>query len=425
VAKEFVAAAEEIQSPVDERRPIVSKAEPVHPGSDSYMLSSDVLGGSGESLTQLWQRFQETHSPDDPLQDPDWLKGFFEGQADNLRFYSLHRGGDLCGLVPFLRRDWPMALHLGPWRLAELPLRRLRLLGSTVNLPDEDAAYDLVFRELAKPGSGYDTVFLEDVPIDSYLWGYLHRSPLIRSSFLTYEPDRPSPRLLIRVEGTFDEYMGKFSGKHRKNLLREVKKLREGALGEMRLVRFESPGDAGVFLERAFELSRKTYQWSQYQRGLSATDLIAARVKFAASRGWLRSYLLQCGGRTCAFVLGFQHRGRFLLHEIGFDPELAKFSVGTVSLLLTLEDLFNDRSPSVVDFESYGKYKEALSTESYLQCKVYLFRPGVYARLLRSGHRGCAKANAFLSSLSERVNLKRRLRSRLRGWNSGPKPKDA
>src|SRR5262249_35734532 len=143
------------------------------------------------------------------------------------------------------------------------------------------------------------------------------------------------------------------------------------------------------------------------------------RSRFAAENGWFRSYMLYCGGRTCAFILGFQYRGRFLLHEIGFDPELAKHSVGTVSLLLMIEDLFQFNPPAVLDFESYGKYKEALSTESYLQGKLYLFRRGAYSRFLRTGHRSCAAINRYATTVVDRLNLRTRLRRKLRGW-SGP-----
>jgi CelD/BcsL family acetyltransferase involved in cellulose biosynthesis len=212
--------------------------------------------------------------------------------------------------------------------------------------------------------------------------------------------------------------MGKFSSKHRKNLLREVKKLRDGALGEMRLVRCESPEEVPAFLEKAFEVSRKTYQWTLCQRGLSATELIRMRVHFAAAQGWLRSYLLFCGERACAFVLGFQYKGRFLLHEIGFDPALAKYSVGTVLQLLAVEDLFLYNRPHILDFEAYGKYKEVFSTESYFQGKLFLFRRGAYTRLLRASHRGCEFTNGFLSSLTDHLNLKSKLKRRLRGWSN-------
>jgi hypothetical protein len=388
-------------------------------GAMPYSLLSGLLSQSDEAKILQWKNFQDRHSPDDPMLDPDWLRGYFASQTDALRFYSLHQGDRMCGLVPFLRRDWSMPWHVGAWKVADFPLSRLRLLGSMPTFPEDETAYDLLFRELAKPNQGYDTVFLEDVPLDSYLWKYLQESPLIRRSFLPYAPDAPSRRLLLRFDGTFEQYMGKFSSKHRKNLQREVRKLREGALGEMRLVRFEAPEEVPGFLDAAFELSKRTYQWALYQRGLSATELIRERAGFAADNGWFRSYLLYCGERTGAFILGFQYRGRFLLHEIGFDPELAKHSVGTVSLLLMIEDLFQFNPPTVLDFESYGKYKEALSTESYLQGKLYLFRRGAYSRFLRAGHRSCSTVNQYATTVVDRLNLRTKFRRKLRGWN-GP-----
>jgi len=251
--------------------------------------------------------------------------------------------------------------------------------------------------------------------LDSFLWKYLHRSKLIRRSFLPYEPAPPSLRRLVRLDGSFEQYMGKFSSKHRKNLLREAKRLRQGALGEARLVRYESPEEVPGFLDQAFEVSRKTYQWTLYRRGLSATYLIRKRALLAAKHQWLRSYLLFCGGRACAFAIAYQYGGRFLLEEVGFDPGLAKHSVGTVLQLMTVEDLFSHNRPHVLDFHSYGKYKEVLSTESYLQGQVFLFRPGMYSRLLRSGHCSCEFSNRTVSTLLNRMNLKTRLRQKLRG----------
>jgi hypothetical protein len=387
------------------------------PVGEPYSLRVDSLSSAGPSLLSQWQSFHDQFSPDDHMNDADWLRGYFEGETDHVRFYSLFQGDRLCGLAPFLWKQWPLSLRLGEWKIAEFPLKRLRLLGSTLCFPDDEAAYDLIFRELAKDRSRIDALSLEEIPLDSFLWKYLHQSELIRKSFLNYEPDPPSRRLLLRFEGTFEQYMGKFSSKHRKNLSREVKRVRDGALGEMRLMRFESPEEAPAFLEQAFDLSRKTYQWTLYQRGLSAVELIRKRVLFAAERGWLRSYLLDCGGRVCAFLLGFQYRGRFLLHEIGFDPTLAKYSIGTVLQLLAIEDMFTYHRPRILDFETYGKYKEVLSTESFPQGKLLLFRRGAYTRLLRAGHRGCEGISRSVSSLFERLNLKTALKRKLRGWS--------
>jgi len=386
-------------------------------GAQSCSLRHNILRAVDDSLVSEWQSFHQRSSPDDPMQDIEWLRGYFDGQTDNVQLYSFVRGGRLVGISPFLRKDWPMTWHLGAWKIAQFPLKRLKLLGNKLDLPEDEAAYDLIFSELAKPDAGFDALYLEEIPLDSFLWKYLHRSELIRRSFLPYEPAPPSLRLLLRLDGSFEQYMDKFSSKHRKNLLREVKRLRQGALGEARLVRYESPEEVPGFLDQAFEVSRKTYQWTLYRRGLSATDLVRKRALFAAKHQWLRSYLLFCGGRACAFAIAYQYGGRFLLEEVGFDPGLAKHSVGTVLQLMTVEDLFSHNRPHVLDFHSYGKYKEVLSTESYLQGQVFLFRPGMYSRLLRSGHCSCEFSNRTVSALLDRMNLKTRLRQRLRGWS--------
>jgi hypothetical protein len=219
------------------------------------------------------------------------------------------------------------------------------------------------------------------------------------------------------VEGTYDQYLSKFNSKHRNTIGRKIRKLREGALGEMRLVRYEAPEEVDTFLDQATEVSRKTYQWTLHGRGLSATGLLRERLVSAAQRGWMRSYLLFCGGQARAFLLGFQYNGRFLLHELGFDPELAKYSVGTVLQMLTVEDLFTHNRPRIFDLQDYGAYKEVLATESHLECKIFLFQPRLYARFLRASHRGCDAANRAASSLLERLKLKTKIRQRMRRWS--------
>ena len=93
-------------------------------------------------------------------------------------------------------------------------------------------------------------------------------------------------------------------------------------------------------------------------RGLSETDMVRSQLLYDAQHGWMRSYILFCGERPCAFRMGCQYRGRFLSHEIGFDPEFARYSVGTVLQYLTIQDLFDHKRPAVFDFQDYGAYKE-------------------------------------------------------------------
>jgi hypothetical protein len=386
--------------------------------SRSYSLEVTTLGDAPASLLSEWQALQTDHFADSPMHDPEWLRGYFDGQENNVRVYSLYEGGRLCGFAPFLCKPWPVQWHLGELRVAQLPLTRLRLLGEGLAFPSDRAAYDLLFQRLTASAQGFDALYLEEVPVDSFLWKYLEESQLIRNSFLRYAPEKPSGHPLLRFEGGFEDYMGKFSSKHRKNLRREVKRMREGIAGPMTFTRYERPEEIALFLDLAVEVSRKTYQWTLHQRGLSATDLLRKRLLFAAEHGWMRSYLLFCAGAPVAFLLGYQYKGRYLFHEIGFDPEFAKYSAGTVLQLLAIEDMFDHDRPDFIDFGDYGNYKDMLSTESYEQGKLFLFRRSAYSSFVRAGHQSCQMTTRAAASFLERMQWKHRLKKLIRGWNN-------
>ena len=390
------------------------------PGSRAGQYSLRRVGLATAPASELsdWQAYFQLGDFHLPTDDPEWLQGFFQGQIENLSGYLLYQSGALSGVAPFLRKDWPLRCHLGEIRVAQLPLRRLRLLGGKLNFPETEAAYDILFSELIASEKAIDVISLHEVPIDSFLWNYLKSSRFIRREFRRYIPGAPSPHELLRFRGTFDDYMKKFSAKHRSELRRQVRRIREGALGEMRFVRYTKPEEVEPFLEPAVEVSKKTFQWNLHKRGLYATDLIRQRLQFAAQHGWFRSYLLFCNNVPCAFRAGFQYRGRYLPLEIGFDPALSKHSVGTVLQLLVIEEMFTHDTPELIDFGGYGGWKHTLATERYLESEVLLFRPGAYTRFVQEAHRACEFATKKLSRAFERLQLKRAIKKMIRNWSN-------
>jgi hypothetical protein len=60
---------------------------------EPYVMQRDALAAASPSRVSQWQKFHTEHSADDPMRDPEWLRGYFEGQIDNLSFYSLMRAG--------------------------------------------------------------------------------------------------------------------------------------------------------------------------------------------------------------------------------------------------------------------------------------------------------------------------------------------
>ena len=72
-----------------------------------------------------------------PMQDPEWVKGYFADQRKNLSTYSLSRSGDSSGTASFLLLDWPFTWHLGEFAISDLPLNRLLLLDGSIDIPQD------------------------------------------------------------------------------------------------------------------------------------------------------------------------------------------------------------------------------------------------------------------------------------------------
>jgi len=348
-----------------------------------------------------------------PAQNPEWVKGYFADQLQNLSIYSISQSGGIAGTASFLLLDWPLKCYLGELAVAAAPLNRLRLLGGSIDMPEETSAYDALFAQLrARPD--FDCLYFEEVSTDSFLWKYLHTGTIPSSHFIAYQPEPPALRPILQFGESFESYMQKFTSKHRGNIRRQIRKLREGPLGEMRLARYERTDQVREFVDLAIAVSRKTYQWKIHQRGLSDTDRVARRLSFAAEHGWMRCYLLFCGDTPYAFLTGYQHEGCFLMDEIGHDPALAAYSAGTVLQFLVVEDLFAYNRPVLWDLQDYGSYKDVLSTESYPQGKMFLFKPGLRSRSIIAGDRACRSVTHAASRILDRWKLKHKVKSFLR-----------
>jgi GNAT acetyltransferase-like protein len=344
--------------------------------------------------------------------DPDWLQEHFKNNKANVHVYFCEREGTIVGVVPFLYVRQPLLCQLGDLTVMKFPLRVLKLQGYTPNIPAEESAYNAMFGAILS--SQFDAIFMNYVKADSFLWNYLHASPLIQKSFRFYSKRGPEPHLLARLNGSFESYMQKFSAKARKNRLREIKRLRDR--GDMQVIRATEESQVDAYLAAATEISRKTWQFKRLGWGIGASDpdVVRSELSFLAQRGWLRAYLLRCGDEACSFILGWQYRSRFYHMMIGFDPAWDKYSVGTVLQLLVLEDLYKENTPELYDFGTFLEYKQHCSTESYPEASVWLFRRRPYPLLANGMHRVFSATSNRAGALLNRVDLKAKIKHFLR-----------
>jgi hypothetical protein len=393
----------------DQSRAIDEEEQLPQPATSCYVRS--ILDHDLRSMVQTWKECN-SHFPDHSIYcDPDWIEERFKNEKENVRVFFLERGKDIVGAVPFVLAQENLVCQLSQIPVAKFPMRVLRLQGYTPNMPVEKANYDMLIDQILR--SDFDALYMNHVRAKSLFWNYLHSSPLIRKNFWFYSRTAPLPHLLVRLEGTFESYMKKFSAQVRKNRLREIKMLR--ARGEVRLIRVTEVSEIDAFLEAAYEIDRTTWQFRRFTRGLAARDLDIARgeMRLLAKRGWLRSYLLKCGGVPCSFILGQQYGPRFHPYNAGVGEKWLSYSAGTIIFLLILEDLFKENSPVFYDFGSHVKWQESFANESYPEASVWLFRRRAYPLLAGSVYRTCNVLSMKAGAVLERYGLKSRVRQLL------------
>jgi hypothetical protein len=128
-------------------------------------------------------------------------------------------------------------------------------------------------------------MYLENVKVGSFLSRYLRSSDLIRREFRFYTKRGPLLHSLVRLDGTFESYIKKFSAKARKNRLREIRMLRER--GQLNLMQVSRASEVDAFLEAVYRISRRTWQFKRFGWGLASRypDLVKHELQFLASAG--------------------------------------------------------------------------------------------------------------------------------------------
>lgn len=278
------------------------------------------------------------------------------------------------------------------WRFERLLVRRRLTLeeglaGSMPTLPPlpEDAAgYQLGAVPVAQLASFEST--LPDL------------CPFIRQRY---------PRSYASLDGDFDTYLAGFSAKSRSTLRRKVRKL---APLDVRC--FGTAEEMAVFHDDARIVSAKSYQERTLGAGLP--DSALEEMLSLASRDAVRGWVLYIGGRPAAYLYAPAEGDTLLYAHLGYDPEFAQLSPGTVLQHEAMRQLMAERRFRWFDFtEGDGQHKRLWATDSIDCADVLLLRPTV-SNLL-AGHlvTGFDKGVALAKRAARALKLERVVRARL------------
>jgi hypothetical protein len=289
--------------------------------------------------------------------------------------------GRLAGVVPVHRLRWALPFEISGRLVGESRFRAAQVLGSQPLVPDDPELHDRVFATIADEFPECDAVVMGSVPINSFLWRYGETSSALRTRFLVYPYGRRSCHT-IPLPATYEEYLGKLSGKKRYNLRRQVRRLGEAV--ELRCI--ERPDDVPALADAVAALRHAPATGPG--RPIAGEALVEVE-KFTdlAAHGLLLCYVLVSDGRPCAVTMGMKHAATYRLLCIMHDHAVAELSPGSTLVFMLIEDLIRRHHIETIDF-GFGEPARPYPSIHVLEdrASLLLFRKTLANRGRRTAH---------------------------------------
>jgi len=292
-----------------------------------------------------------------------------------------------------------LAFSLGDLRLGG---KLLRVLVPTQ--PLESAVSDgEVAQILASASPAVRGVYLAGMPIEGPLPRMTGQGPLLRYVVQQY------PRCYADLSGTYEEYLqNNFSGKTRNTLKRKVRKLTEHCQGRLEMRVSRTAEELREFHRLAAALSALTYQHRLMDAGLPTNAKFVESMLRLAAEDRVRAYLLLSGDRPISYLYCPATDGVLLYGYLGYDPEFADFSPGTVLHLMALESLFAEGRFRMLDFDQGGgQHKETFANVRRSCADVFYLRRTAGHRMLLGAHGFLEEVSSGAGRLLHRLGLKR------------------
>jgi CelD/BcsL family acetyltransferase involved in cellulose biosynthesis len=296
-----------------------------------------------------------------------WLYTWIETAGARLRpeLLTFRRRGRLVAIAPFVRSSRTGALREGSLGRAIESLcfpPSLRFMGDgrvgsddldlIVRAGEEQAVIAAVAARL-----GDDPALLElrRLPRSSAI-AEVAGKLVAQGWTLRQKPPEVCP--VIDLEGvTWDGYVDGLGRSHRQNLRRRLRQLDQRFRVELQ--RVERAEEIDGALDVLVDLHHA--RWDQ-RGGSDAFDaelegFHRRLARRALARGWLRLFVLRLDGVPAAALYGFRYRDRFLFYQSGFDPALARHSVGLAMMAMTIRSAIEEGARAFDLLHGAERYK--------------------------------------------------------------------
>lgn len=209
------------------------------------------------------------------------------------------------------------------------------------------------------------------------------------------------PRHFIRLDGGWPAYWQGFSAKTRSTLKRKRARWVDAA-GGLDVRSYATSDEMTTFARLAGALSSRTYQERLLGAGLPTGAAALADMQRRATAGEVRAFLLFYRGEPAAYLYLPSEAGVVIYAHLGYDPDLAPWSPGTVLQLEALERLFAEPGLALFDFtEGDGAHKRLFGREAVACADVLALRRTWRNQLLLASLRAFDTAVVRAAGLSE------------------------
>jgi Acetyltransferase (GNAT) domain len=257
--------------------------------------------------------------------------------------------------------------------------------------------------------SGLEAAFVRSHPVTKSLPALKILPQVIRYVPAQYR------RFSIDLQGSFDDYLKKFSGKSRQTLARKVRRFSRSSGGALCWREYRGSGEMEEFHPLACEVSRRSWQAKQKGAGFPESAEFRREMSDLAGRDAVRGYILFHQQRPAAFAYCEVEEGALVYAFVGYDLDFERWSPGTVLHYLIIQKQFRELAFQIFDLGGRDDwYKEFLSTRSTLCADILYFHRDTRTFLLILLHFGLRFLRRLAGKTLDLLGLKAFVRKLLR-----------
>lgn len=311
--------------------------------------------------------------------------------------------GDLTAAVPLRKTCVDLGVSAARFSMSLGSVPCLEVMGGQPNLPETAQDHRSFFHWVWESFPQDDALYFKSIHSESYFWKFLEASEWRVGDSIVYKISGDRPFHSLSLPDSFDGYLGSFKQKKRYNLKRQVRLMEEANDGQLALEKIISADQLARFEECVRDIAKKS--WKQEALNTPVPDILDVRgaLSDVASRGLLRSYLLQGKDGASAFVLGYRYRDVYHYSDIGFDESVASLSPGNVLLFLLIKEIIENSDLRRINFGiEDGDYKRQFGNNHDFDASVLIMRPTLRNRQKMLLHGAAAGAKHFVRRVVKR-----------------------